>query len=200
MPYRLATAQYAVFQKSPTESCRGRPLFIWGGRWDSNPRSSEPQSDALTKLRYAHHGCGSAPAKSLSAHAPLLRDGVRPICGKGTFCILQGRPLEDTALSKVILEKSGPLKEGGPPGGPVRNGRRIRRTLRQSCRRPPPGRADESEKHPLVRQFFGAPTGIRTQDLLLRRQLLYPTELLAQIAWSGQWESNPPIQLGRLAY
>ena len=21
--------------------------FLWGGRWDSNPRSSEPQSDAL---------------------------------------------------------------------------------------------------------------------------------------------------------
>ena len=23
-------------------------LFLWGGRWDSNPRHSEPQSDALT--------------------------------------------------------------------------------------------------------------------------------------------------------
>ncbi len=22
--------------------------FSWGGRWDSNPRHSEPQSDALT--------------------------------------------------------------------------------------------------------------------------------------------------------
>ena len=23
-------------------------LFVWGGRWDSNPRSPEPQSGALT--------------------------------------------------------------------------------------------------------------------------------------------------------
>ena len=34
---------------------------------------------------------------------------------------------------------------------------------------------------------FGTPKGIRTPDLLLRRQLLYPTELLAHIGeyWSG---------------
>ena len=30
----------------------------------------------------------------------------------------------------------------------------------------------------------GTPEGIRTPDLLLRRQLLYPTELLAHV-WSG---------------
>ena len=24
------------------------PKGLWGGEWDSNPRSSEPQSDALT--------------------------------------------------------------------------------------------------------------------------------------------------------
>ncbi len=33
----------------------GVRLFIWGGGWDSNPRSSEPQSDALGQLRYIHH-------------------------------------------------------------------------------------------------------------------------------------------------
>ena len=27
----------------------------WGGRRDSNPRPSEPQSDILTRLNYAHH-------------------------------------------------------------------------------------------------------------------------------------------------
>ena len=33
-------------------------MFIrkkWGGRRDSNPRPSEPQSDILTRLNYAHH-------------------------------------------------------------------------------------------------------------------------------------------------
>ena len=33
----------------------------------------------------------------------------------------------------------------------------------------------------MVTAFSGTPKGIRTPDLLLRRQLLYPTELLAQI-------------------
>ena len=28
---------------------------MWGGRWDSNPRSPEPQSGALTGLSYIHH-------------------------------------------------------------------------------------------------------------------------------------------------
>ncbi len=30
---------------------------------------------------------------------------------------------------------------------------------------------------------YGAPAGIRTQDLRLRRPLLYPTELLARVGW-----------------
>ena len=29
--------------------------LIWGGRWDSNPRSPEPQSGALNQLGHAHH-------------------------------------------------------------------------------------------------------------------------------------------------
>ncbi len=32
---------------------------IWGDRWGSNPRPSEPQSDALTKLSYYLHELGS---------------------------------------------------------------------------------------------------------------------------------------------
>ena len=32
-----------------------RELLVWGGRWDSNPRSSVPQTDALGQLRYTHH-------------------------------------------------------------------------------------------------------------------------------------------------
>ena len=33
----------------------GADCFLWGGRWDSNPRSSVPQTDALGQLRYTHH-------------------------------------------------------------------------------------------------------------------------------------------------
>ena len=36
----------------------------------------------------------------------------------------------------------------------------------------------------MLNRIFGTPEGIRTPGLLLRRQLLYPTELLAQIEWS----------------
>ena len=32
-----------------------RTRIFWGGRWDSNPRSSVPQTDALGQLRYTHH-------------------------------------------------------------------------------------------------------------------------------------------------
>ena len=35
------------------------------------------------------------------------------------------------------------------------------------------------------RSFSGTPEGTRTPDLLLRRQLLYPTELLAHISGAG---------------
>ena len=64
-----------------------------------------------------------------------------------------------------------------------------------------------------IHHIYGAPEGTRTPDLLLRRQLLYPAELLARIAalfmllvtetfalWSGWWESNPRDQLGRLGF
>ena len=46
----------------------------------------------------------------------------------------------------------------------------------------------------------GTPERIRTADPLLRRQLLYPTELQAHAVWSRWWESNPRVQLGRLAF
>ena len=46
---------------------------------------------------------------------------------------------------------------------------------------------------------IGVLWGIRTPDLLLRRQLLYPAELKAH-GWSGWRESNPRNQLGRLEF
>ena len=43
---------------------------VWGGRWDSNPRSSVPQTDALGQLRYTHHIL--ARLKGLEPLAPCL--------------------------------------------------------------------------------------------------------------------------------
>ena len=59
-----------------------------------------------------------------------------------------------------------------------------------------------------TRHLFGAPEEIRTPDTRLRRPLLYPTELQAQMClirpqkseWSGWWESDPRGQLGRLEF
>ena len=39
-------------------------------------------------------------------------------------------------------------------------------------------------RHPLAKKF-GTPGGTRTPDLLLRRQLLYPAELLAHFYGAG---------------
>ena len=41
---------------------------------------------------------------------------------------------------------------------------------------------------------FGTPRGIRTPDLLLRRQLLYPAELLAHIADAAYMERAMGIE------
>ena len=92
VPYRLATShRQGEAEGGPERTPRPSRLeVIWGGRWDSNPRSSEPQSDALTNY-------------------------ATPTIG------LNG-------LS-----------------------------------------------------FFGTPEGTRTPGLLLRRQLLYPAELLARM-------------------
>ena len=48
-------------------------LYLWGGRWDSNPRSSVPQTDALGQLRYTHHI--GAP-EGTRTPGPLLRRQV----------------------------------------------------------------------------------------------------------------------------
>lgn len=37
----------------------------------------------------------------------------------------------------------------------------------------------DKEKSPLYKAFYGVPAGIRTQDLLIRSQTLYPAELRA---------------------
>ena len=76
--------------------------FFWGGWWDSNPRPSEPQSDALTSW--------ATPTK---VRSPFLE-------------------------SYIVLPRLG-----------------------------------KTPNHKVV----GVPGGIRTPDLLLRRQLLYPAEL-----------------------
>ena len=55
VPYRLATPQYGYSKNAHSFLTMGESRFIWGGGWDSNPRSSEPQSDALGQLRYIHH-------------------------------------------------------------------------------------------------------------------------------------------------
>ena len=60
---------------------------MWGGRWDSNPRSSVPQTDALGQLRYTHHI--GAP-EGTRTPGPLLRRQVlypaelqAPVCPIG---------------------------------------------------------------------------------------------------------------------
>ena len=40
------SAQYGYITRNPAR--KNLAGFILGGRWDSNPRHSEPQSDALT--------------------------------------------------------------------------------------------------------------------------------------------------------
>ena len=62
---------------------------MWGGRWDSNPRSSVPQTDALGQLRYTHHI--GAP-EGTRTPGPLLRRQVlypaelqAPVCPNGRF-------------------------------------------------------------------------------------------------------------------
>ena len=72
-------------QSAPLSRCR--LLFMWGGRWDSNPRSSVPQTDALGQLRYTHHI--GAP-EGTRTPGPLLRRQVlypaelqAPVCPIG---------------------------------------------------------------------------------------------------------------------
>ena len=62
---------------------------MWGGRWDSNPRSSVPQTDALGQLRYTHHI--GAP-EGTRTPGPLLRRQVlypaelqAPVCPDRTI-------------------------------------------------------------------------------------------------------------------
>ncbi len=62
-----------VEKKYPLSNGQGIFLFLWGGRWDSNPRSSVPQTDALGQLRYTHHI--GAP-EGTRTPGPLLRRQV----------------------------------------------------------------------------------------------------------------------------
>ncbi len=98
------------------------------------------------------------------------------------------KSLERAASSKGILEESGSpggksSERAAPRGGFLRPFRTENRAGDPANYRAPASRARRPKRQTSVGApiFFGAPTGIRTQDLLLRRQLLYPTELLAQI-------------------
>ena len=44
---------------------------------------------------------------------------------------------------------------------------------------------------------YGAPGGIRTPDLLVRSQTLYPTELRAHVQ-NKSWQKNYPVPLSNL--
>ena len=73
---------------------------IWGGRWDSNPRSSVPQTDALGQLRYTHHI--GAP-EGTRTPGPLLRRQVlypaelqAPVCPNRTIILERVMGIEPT--------------------------------------------------------------------------------------------------------
>ena len=77
------------YKKTTGIAERYRLLFMWGGRWDSNPRSSVPQTDALGQLRYTHHI--GAP-EGTRTPGPLLRRQVlypaelqAPVCPIGLW-------------------------------------------------------------------------------------------------------------------
>ena len=51
-----------------------------------------------------------------------------------------------------------------------------------------------------LRRVNGTPEGTRTPGLLLRRQLLYPTELLAHIVMQPHKDIEPNSNLGRIQF
>ena len=94
------------------------------------------------------------------------------------------RPSEQTVSLRREFERSGNYAER------IHFGPRIFNTREWDVQR----KWDPKRKASAVADgfLFGGPEGIRTHDLLLRRQLLYPVELLAQSgrapearAWSG---------------
>ena len=70
---RRAVSAYRSLIRTKQRSPAQRPgiFALWGGRWDSNPRSSVPQTDALGQLRYTHH-IKLARLKGLEPLAPCL--------------------------------------------------------------------------------------------------------------------------------
>ena len=114
-------------------------LFLWGGRWDSNPRMPEPQSGALGLLA-----------------TPTI------------FCCADQS--EGTRTKKWHARRD---------------------SFNQGVARSSPREQCSSALHLNVRvrrnpdKKSGTPEGTRTPDLLLRRQLLYPAELLAHLNGAG---------------
>ena len=82
----------------------------WGGRRDSNPRPSEPQSDILTRLNYAHHICFfrmNPHTHALAGFPPGERCVLGASAGIRTLDLRLRRPLlypaELQALTDVVI-------------------------------------------------------------------------------------------------
>ena len=89
-----------IEKETPLVHGQGVFLFMWGGRWDSNPRSSVPQTDALGQLRYTHHI--GAP-EGTRTPGPLLRRQVlypaelqAPVCPNRTIILERVMGIEPT--------------------------------------------------------------------------------------------------------
>ena len=88
----------------------------WGGRRDSNPRPSEPQSDILTRLNYAHHIRFS---DELPPHTHALAGGSPP----GERCVhgaSAGIRTLDLRLRRPLLYPA-ELQAHTRPAWPCRN-------------------------------------------------------------------------------
>src|SRR6266571_2830921 len=102
---RSAQKCYLCLRYVVSPMCPGRTQNVWGGRWDLNPRHSEPQSDAL-------------PAELLPPFAELLQftliSAHRKVAGKGSSWIalrmgIQANPTRETLSPR---RRRSPLQAG----------------------------------------------------------------------------------------
>ena len=167
MCYHYTTSQDRICKKAGAAG-----LFaLWGGIWGSNPRHPEPQSGAL-------------PTELIPPNRPhKLRIVSLPRMLESSLAALLVLPKTDPLRWALFLFSaedsccipSFPCPEAKPNAvGLIREGRRSLRIC--SFRGSYANRGNGME---LASSDAGTPRGIRTPDLLLRRQLLYPAELLA---------------------
>ena len=131
----------------------------WQGRQDSNLRMAESKSDVLP----LHHAPTSSPGSRLRFRASAKACCVHRFLLFGRD-ILWTRGEKQTGLGYVPIPSFvGWVKglEPSTPGTTIRCSNQLSYTHHREN---------------------GTPEGTRTPGLLLRRQLLYPTELLAHIA------------------